>query len=150
MEILVTTTLWPGPVRSRYIWLDLGDDASLKASTTLAAGVAMRGETCGAFLGGQLSVGIATASEDLKDANALTNSLAAGFRLARNVEKEFGTTNCIKIQTDKLGRFYSLADPAQYKAFIEAGVYRECPKVVGKIARMTAEFILEYRDRMAG
>jgi C_GCAxxG_C_C family probable redox protein len=130
--------------------LDLGDDASLKASTTLAAGVAMRGETCGALLGGLLAVGIATASEDLKDVNALTNSLAAGFRLARNVEKEFGTTNCTKIQTDKLGRFYSLADPEQYKAFIEAGGYKECPKVVAKIARMTANFILDYRDKMAG
>jgi len=29
--------------------LDLGDEASLKASTTLAAGVAMRGETCEPF-----------------------------------------------------------------------------------------------------
>jgi C_GCAxxG_C_C family probable redox protein len=130
--------------------LDLGSEASLKASTPLAAGVAMRGETCGAFLGGLMAVGIATASEDLEDVNALTNSLAAGFRLARTVEKEFGTTNCTKIQTDKLGRFYSLADPEQYKAFIEAGGYRECPKVVSKIARMTAEFILDYRDKMAG
>jgi len=130
--------------------LNLGDDASLKASTTLAAGVAMRGETCGALLGGLLAVGIVTASEEFKDTDALTNSLAAGFRLARIVEKEFGTTNCTKIQTDKLGRFYSLADPEQYEEFIEAGGYRECPKVVGKIARMTAEFILDYRDRMAG
>jgi C_GCAxxG_C_C family probable redox protein len=128
----------------------LGDEASLKASTPLAAGVAMRGETCGALLGGLLAVGMATASEDLKDANALTNSLTAGFRLARNVEKEFGTTNCTKMQTDRLGRFYSLADPEQYQAFIEAGGYRECPKVVGRIARMTAEFILEYRDKMVG
>ena len=130
--------------------LDLGDEASLKASTPLAAGVAMRGETCGAILGGLLAVGIATASEDFQDINALTNSLAAGFRLARNFEKEFGTTNCTKIQTDKLGRFYSLADPEQYKAFIEAGGYVECSKVVGKIARMTAEFILKYQDKMAG
>jgi C_GCAxxG_C_C family probable redox protein len=130
--------------------LDLGDEASLKASTTLAAGVAMRGETCGALLGGLLAVGIATASEDFKDVDALTNSLAAGFRLARKVEKEFGTTNCTKIQTDRLGRFYSLADPEQYKAFIEAGGYTECPKVVGKIARMTAEFILDHREKTAG
>jgi C_GCAxxG_C_C family probable redox protein len=127
--------------------LDLGDGPSLKASTPLAAGVAMRGETCGALLGGLLAVGIVTAKEDLKDSNALNNSLAAGFRLARKVEKEFGTTNCTKIQTNRLGRFYSLADPEQYKAFIEAGGYVECPKVVGKIARMTAEFILDYLDK---
>ena len=127
--------------------LDLGDGHSLKASTPLAAGVAMRGETCGALIGGLLAVGIVTAKEDLKDSNALNTSLAAGFRLARKVEKEFGTTNCTKIQTERLGRFYSLADPEQYKAFIEAGGYVECPKVVGKIARMTAEFILDYLDK---
>ncbi len=128
-------------------YLDLGDGASLKASTPLAAGIAMRGETCGAFIGGLLAVGIVTAKEDLKDSNALNNSLAAGFRLARKVEKEFGTTNCTKIQTDRLGKFYSLADPEQYKAFIEAGGYVECPKVVAKIARMTADFILDYSDK---
>jgi hypothetical protein len=42
--------------------LGLGDDSGLKASTTLAAGVAMRGETCGALLAGLLAVGVATAS----------------------------------------------------------------------------------------
>jgi C_GCAxxG_C_C family probable redox protein len=127
--------------------LDVGNEVSLRASTPLAAGVAMRGETCGALLGGLLAVGIVTAEDDLEDVNALTNSLAAGFRLAKTVEKEFGTTNCTEIQANKLGRFYSLADPEQYKAFIEAGGYRECPKVVGKIARLTAEFILAYRDK---
>jgi C_GCAxxG_C_C family probable redox protein len=128
--------------------LHLGDGPSLKASTPLAAGVAMRGETCGAFIGGLLAIGIVTASEDLKDSEVLNSSLAAGFRLARKVEKEFGTTNCTKIQTDRLGRFYSLADPEQYKVFIEAGGYVECPKVVGKIARITAEFILDYVEKM--
>ena len=130
--------------------LDLGDGVSLKASTPLAAGVAMRGETCGALLGGLLAVGIATAKEELEDSNALINSLGAGFRLARKVEKEFGTTNCSKIMTEKLGQFYSLADPEQYKAFTEAGGYVECPKVVAKIARMTAEFILDYREKEKG
>jgi C_GCAxxG_C_C family probable redox protein len=125
----------------------LGDGATLQASTPLAAGVAMRGETCGALVGGLLAVGIVTAKENLEDSNALINSLAAGFRLARKIEKEFGTTNCTKIQTDRLGRFYSLADPEQYKAFIEAGGYVECPKVVAKIARITAEFILDYQEK---
>jgi len=129
--------------------LGLGDNSSLKASTTLAAGVAMRGETCGALLAGLLAVGIVTASEDLKDTDALNDSLVSGFRLAKKFETEFGTTNCTKLQTEKLGKFYSLADPEQYKAFIEAGGYRECPKVVGKTARMTAEFIIDYQDRKA-
>ncbi len=127
--------------------LGLGDGSALKASTPLAAGVAMRGETCGALLGGLLAVGIVTAEEDLKDSNALNNALAAAFKLARRVEKEFGTTSCTKIQTDRLGKYYSLADPEQYKAFIEAGGYVECPKVVGIIARMSAESILDYLQK---
>lgn len=127
--------------------LNLGDEASLKASTPLAAGVAMRGETCGAFLGALLAVGIATASGELKDTGALADSLASGFRLARIVEKELGTTNCTEIQKDKLGRFYSLADPKEYEAFIEAGGYVHCSKVVGKIARIAAQFILDYQDK---
>ena len=127
--------------------LNFGDEASLKASTPLAAGVAMRGETCGAFLAALLAVGIVTASGDLKDVGALTDSLASGFRLARIVEKELGTTNCTEIQKGKLGRFYSLADPKDYEAFIEAGGYIHCSKVVGKIARIAAQFILDYQDR---
>ncbi len=129
--------------------LDLGDGSNLKASTPLAAGVALRGETCGALLAGLLAMGIAIASEDLKDTDAHRNCLAAGFRLAGKVEKEFGTTNCTKIQTEKLGQYYSLGDPEQYKGFVEAGGYIECSKVCGKIARMTAEFILDYKDKEA-
>lgn len=129
--------------------LNIGDTLSLKASTPLAAGVALRGETCGAILGGLLAIGMVTAGEDLEDTGALTNSLASGFRFARKVEKELGTTNCTKIQTDRLGRFYSLADPEQYEAFIRAGGYDTCSEVVGKVARMAAEFILDYREKTA-
>ncbi len=128
-------------------FMDIGDDTSLKGSTPLAGGVAMRGETCGAFLGGLLALGIVTAREDFKDTESLTNSLSAGFRLAKRIEKEFGSTNCAEIQKSKLGRFYSLADPEQYKQFIEAGGYVECSKVVGKIARMTGDFIFEHLDK---
>jgi len=95
-----------------------------------------------------LAVGAATASDELDDAETLTNSLAAGFRFVRRVEKELGSTICTKIQTDRLGKFYSIADPEQYQAFIDAGGYVECPKVVGKIARMAAEFILDYKEKM--
>ena len=130
--------------------LDLGDDATLKASTPLAAGVALRGETCGALLGGLLAVGMATASVDLEDADTLRDSLMVGYGLTDSVEKEFGTTNCTKIQTDKLGKFHFLADPEQYEAFIKAGGYVECSKVAGKIARMAAECILDLRDKTKG
>lgn len=126
--------------------LDLGDSSTLKASTPLAAGVAMRGETCGALLGGLLAVGIETANDDLNDTEALFGSLASGYRLARKVEKELKSTTCSEIQKRKLGRFFSLVDPEQYAEFIEAGGYDECSKVVGKIAKIAGEHILELRS----
>ena len=127
--------------------LDLGDGISLKASTPLGGGIGLRGETCGALLGGLLAVGITTASDDLEDLDALNNSLAAGFRLARRVEKEFGTTHCKKLQADRLGQFYDFTDPEQYQKFVDAGGYEECSKIVAKIARMTAEFLLDYKEK---
>jgi C_GCAxxG_C_C family probable redox protein len=127
--------------------LAIGDASILKASTPLAAGVAFRGETCGALLGGLLAVGAFTAKEDLKDSHALSNAMGAGYKLARKVEKEFGTTTCAKIQEARLGRFYNLADPEQYKAFGAAGGYSECSKVVGRIAKISAEFILDMIER---
>jgi hypothetical protein len=107
----------------------------------------LQGEICGALLGGLLAIGIVTASEDFDDMDALTDSLAAGFRLVRKVEREFGTTNCIKMQTEKLGRSFRINDPAEYKDFIQDKDYFKCPQVVGKIARMTAEFILDYKSK---
>ncbi len=130
--------------------LGLGDGSAFKAATPLAAGIAMRGETCGALLGGLMALGVVTASEDMSDENAQFESLGAAFRLARKVEKEFGTIRCRELQAEKLGRFFNLADPADYQAFAEAGGYVECPKVAGKVARMTGEFILNYLDKKAG
>ena len=47
--------------------LNLGNDLTFQASTPLAGGVAMRGETCGALLGGLLAVGLVTASKEIED-----------------------------------------------------------------------------------
>jgi C_GCAxxG_C_C family probable redox protein len=124
--------------------MKIGDPTSLKGVTPLAAGVAMRGETCGALLGGLVALGIVTASEDFGDEGAMTNSISLGFRLTRRIEKEFGSTKCTEIQKSKLGKSYSLADPNQYQEFIAASGYVECPKVVGKVARITADFIHDY------
>jgi C_GCAxxG_C_C family probable redox protein len=127
--------------------LNLGNDVSLKASTPLAGGVALRGEVCGALLGGLLAVGMVTANEDMKDSGGLFSSLSVGFRLAKKVEKELGSTTCAEIQKIGLGRSYNLADGEQYKEFVEAGGYTHCSKVVGQIARMSAESILDFLEK---
>lgn len=127
--------------------LDIGTEDDLKASTPFAGGVGMRGETCGGVIAGLMALGIVTAKEDFRDEEALRHSLSAGFRLARKIEKEVGSTNCTELQEGRLGRFYDLADLRQYEEFIEAGGYTECSKLVGQIARITGEFLLPFLDQ---
>ena len=124
--------------------LEIGNGVGLKGLTPLSCGVAIRGDTCGALLGGLFAIGLVVASEDLRDLDAANNSMIAGLELVREVEREFGTTNCVKIQTERFERCFDLSDPEQHKAFIREGGPRHCAKVVAKIARMSAEFLLYY------
>jgi len=126
--------------------LNLGDDLTFQASTPFAGGIAFRGETCGALLGGLFAIGLATASKEIEDEEALFRSLAAGFRFCRRFEKEMGTTLCRDILKARLGRYFNLADPNEYEEAKKAGIYDVCPKVVGKASRLAAEFILELRE----
>jgi C_GCAxxG_C_C family probable redox protein len=126
--------------------LNLGNSLIFKASTPLAAGIAMRGETCGALLAGLLAVGMVTASEKMEDEKAFNDSMIAAFRLVRRFEKEFGSITCGELQKRRLGRAFNMADPDDYQEFIEAGGYVECPKLVGKAARLIAEFIWDLKE----
>jgi C_GCAxxG_C_C family probable redox protein len=124
-----------------------GNDETLKASTPLAAGVAFKGEVCGALIGGIMALGILTASQDLSDSKTMGKAMATGYKLYNRFVKEMGTANCFKIQEMKLGRHFNLADPKEYEDFQKAGGYAECSKVVGKAARLAAEMILELREK---
>ncbi len=127
--------------------LNLGNDLTFQASTPLAGGVALRGETCGALLGGLLAVGLVTASQNIEDEAALSNSMAAGFRYARRFEKAIGSSICRDIQIARFGRFFNIADPKESEQFKEAGAYEVCSKLVGEASRLAAEFILKLRKR---
>ncbi|MBN2187375.1 MAG: C_GCAxxG_C_C family protein [Dehalococcoidia bacterium] len=126
--------------------LKIGDTSTFKASIPLCAGVAMRGETCGALLSGILAVGIALGKEDIKDEDWM-GALAAGYRLSRRFEKEIGSTSCKEIQKARLGRAFNIADVNDYEEFKKAGGYVECPKVVGKAARLAAQLIIEESEK---
>lgn len=125
----------------------IGNEETIKASTPLAAGIAFKGEVCGALLGGIMALGVITASQNLSDQKALGKTLAIGYKLYNRFVKELGTDNCFKIQKMKLGKHYNLADPKEYEDFQKAGGYIECSKVVGKAARLAAEMILELREK---
>ena len=126
--------------------LKLGDSSTFKASIPLCAGVAMRGETCGALLGGVMALGLASGKENIEDEDWM-ESVIAGYRLCRRFEKEIGSTSCREIQRARLGRAFNFADLNDYAEFEKAGGYVECPKVVGKAARLAAQMIREQSEK---
>ena len=125
--------------------LKIGNEDTFKSMSGLAGGVGLRGDSCGALLAGIVALGLVFGRWDITNSGQLQSSMMPVRRLYRNFQKEFGSCICRDIQTSKLGRFYDIAKEDEYNAFQEAGGYTECPKVVGKAARMAAELILEEK-----
>ena len=134
-------------VRALQEHLDLGDGSVWQASTPLAGGIAMMGDTCGALLGGLVAIGLVTATQDMEDEAALFSSMGQGYRFFRKFVRKMGSSRCRDIQTARLGFFVDLTDPDAYERAKKAGVYDVCGKHVGETARLAAEFILELRDK---
>jgi C_GCAxxG_C_C family probable redox protein len=129
-------------LRSLQKHLNLGDSSVFVASTPLAGGICMIGDTCGALLGGVLAIGLATASEDFENEKALFASLAEGYRFYRKFVKKMGSARCRDIQVARLGYFVDLTNLEAYNKAKQAGMYQVCGKFVGEAARLAAEHIL--------
>jgi C_GCAxxG_C_C family probable redox protein len=120
--------------------LKIGNEATFRAASPLAAGVALMGDSCGALLGGMMALGLAFGREKVEDFGALAASALKARALYERFRQEFGSCLCREVMAAQLGRFYDLA--TEYEAFQQAGGYEHCPRVVGKTARMAAELIL--------
>ncbi len=135
---------------------NIGDHMSFKAATTLSGGVARRGETCGALLGGLLALGLVKGRDDIRDTQAyreaivLANEVIDVFKA--RLEQEFGfkehleSTICRDIQRRIYGRSFDLNNPKDYPAFLEAGGHDDhgCPKVCALATEVVAEKIIEF------
>jgi len=124
--------------------LKIGNEATFKAASPLAAGVALMGDSCGALLGGMMALGLAFGREKVEDFGALAASALKARALYERFQQEFGSCLCRDVMAAQLGRFYDLA--TEYEAFQQAGGYERCPRVVGKTARMAAELILAAEE----
>jgi C_GCAxxG_C_C family probable redox protein len=131
----------------------IGDQLSFKAATTLSGGVARRGETCGALLGGLLALGLVRGREDMRDTQAYRDAMVPANDVVdefkARLQREFGfkkpleSTICRDIQRSIYGRGYDLSKPEDYKAFLDAGGHGDlgCPKVCAVAAEVAAEKI---------
>ncbi|TET80814.1 C_GCAxxG_C_C family protein [candidate division TA06 bacterium] len=129
--------------------LNIGNEISFMAGSSLAGGVARAGETCGALTGAIMAIGLVAGRRNLEDLDTYQSCMA----LAREARQEFleriGHTLCAEIQRILLGRTYHLWDEEQRQRFHDDGGHsREaCPGVCGKASRIAAEIILREQDR---
>jgi len=134
--------------------LDVGNNASFKTASALSAGVARRGETCGALLGALMALGLVCGREKIEDTEQYNKAMNIAVEISdefqRGLQKEFGlrepleSTLCSELQTKIYGRSFNFRDPVEREAFQAAGGHSDkgCFKVCEIAAEVAAKRLL--------
>ena len=127
------------------------DDSSfrdvMKSSTALSAGVARRGETCGALLGAMMAIGLETGTERLDDFDGYVDTMAAASKAFNRFKEKYGTVKCFEIQEKLLGRRIDFFKTEDAEWWYEHGGLDTCPGVCAVAARISAEEIFRLRGK---
>lgn len=130
--------------------LGIWNDDVYKAATGLADGVGLTGDGhCGALSGGVMAISLIFGREK-KDSSDMTKLVKANLlskKLHDRFVKKYGSARCADIQTSLVGRFYNLYDPEEMKASVAAGMLDKCSTLVGEVARMATEIILDAMEK---
>jgi C_GCAxxG_C_C family probable redox protein len=133
---------------------EIGNLESFKAATVLSGGVARKGETCGALLGGLMALGLVVGRTDIKDTQTYRDAMVPSDEIIREFKKRlqdtFGfdeplqNTICREIQRRIYGEAFDLTNPISYKEFLDAGGHGDkgCPLVCAVATEVTTERIL--------
>ena len=136
----------------------IGDVESFRAGTILSAGVARRGETCGAIIGALMALGVARGrsqmsdkqaySQAMDDAQDVVEAFKSGVERQFNLSTPLQSTMCPAIQTGIYGRSFRFTEPSERTAFNDAGGHgpNGCAAVCGIAAAAAARKILEVRQ----
>jgi C_GCAxxG_C_C family probable redox protein len=135
-----------------------GNEDSFRSATVLAGGVARRGETCGALLGGLLALGVVHGRSRIEDTPSYVAAMAVADEICdefqRKLKEEFGfnepleSTLCSEIQTGIYGRSFNLREQEEKEAFLAAGGHSDdgCYKVCGIAAEVAAARLLRITE----
>jgi len=129
--------------------LNVGSKEVFKAASALAAGVAKRGETCGALTGAILATGTLVGRERLEDKEQLQTSMEIADRVYLLFRERVGHTICSEIHKIRYDRVYRLYVPEESEAFHDMGGHsrKGCPEVCGIAAKIAAEVILDLKRK---
>ena len=123
----------------------IGGADILRASTCLAAGIARRGNVCGALTGGLLIIGYISGRDDMEMFGQYQRGMDYGDILYEKFLQEFGTDNCSNIQEMTFGRKFDLQRPEEreelHKTMVDT--QKGCQSVTSAGARMTGEVIID-------
>jgi len=117
------------------------------AASALAGGVARRGETCGALIGGILALGQVVGRTSMEDIAQLRKAMVPATDMYLRFKEEIGHTICAEIQKIIYGRSFKLYETMEFEEFLVAGGHEPegCPKVCGKAAKIAAHIILDLK-----
>ena len=129
--------------------LKVGSKDVFKAGSALAAGVAKRGETCGALTGAIMAIGTLVGRERLEDKDQLQFSMEVADEVYVLFREKVGHTLCSEIHKIRYGKTYRLFIPEESQAFHDDGGHTRqgCPEVCGIAAKIAAEIILDLKRK---
>ncbi|MFC1858861.1 C-GCAxxG-C-C family protein [Thermodesulfobacteriota bacterium] len=127
--------------------LDVGDPNTIKAVDALAGGTALTTEgTCGALVGGLIAISSIEGREydDFKLGKQKRRVFKYAKKLTDKFVEEYGSPVCKDVHKKLFGRTFNLLNRKDYEEFEKAGAHVDkCTVVSGKVARWTAEIILD-------
>jgi C_GCAxxG_C_C family probable redox protein len=100
------------------------------------------GETCGALLGGIMTIGLVRGREDLADFDAYVETMKMGAEMFNRFREKIGNVKCFDIQEKLLGRHFNFFEEEDREAWYNKGGIEVCPWVCGEAARIAADIIL--------
>lgn len=127
--------------------MDLKDVETFKAASALAGGIARRGETCGALIGGIMAICQVVGRESIQDTEQYRKAMVPATDMYLRFREEIGHTICAEIHKILYGRTYKLYDEEERQAFHAAGGHEPegCPGVCGKAAKIAASIMLDLK-----
>lgn len=136
---------------------NLGEEKELLKAASFFPGIMLRGETCGAVLGGLMALGLAYGRDKLSDPSWSTPEAAAELlrrrKLAWNFCEKFkerwGSTMCGVIRPAIMGRDYNTMIPEERAQFIADGGPKMCRIPPEFAARLVAQILLEEEETEA-
>ena len=126
--------------------LGIWNDDVFKAGSGLADGLGLTGDgSCGALTGASMVISYLFGREfkDFKDMYKPMKSYRLVKKLHDQYVDKYSSCRCHDVQEALIGRSYNLWDPKELQEASQSGMMEHCSKLVGNVARLATEIILD-------